>query len=84
MVVDTLGLVLAVTLTAASVQDRDAAATAVGQALQAAHAQLHVQIVRSPVDTGRRLDVPQCSSQLPAAGFVVQVKRWSRARARMN
>lgn len=100
VVVDTLGLVLAVTITAASVQDRDAAAAVVGQALvvvpqaaklyadsayagqckqqlEAAHEQLHVQIVRSSANTGSWLDMQQrLFPQPPAPGFVVQAKRW--------
>jgi len=102
LVVDTLGLLLAVTVTAASVQDRDAAAEVVARAatkvpglaklytdaayagrcawaIEAAHPNMSVEVVRHP---GNRSTGTWCDAQrplwpqVPASGFVVQAKRW--------
>ena len=102
LVVDTLGLLLAVTVTAASVQDRDAAAEVVARAatkvpglaklytdaayagrcawaIEAAHPNMSVEVVRHP---GNRSTGTWCDAQRPlwpqvlASGFVVQAKRW--------
>ena len=102
VVVDTLGLLLAVTVTAASVQDRDAAAEVVAHAvtkapglaklytdaayagrcawaIEAAHPNMSVEVVRHPGNrsTGAWWDAQQpLWPQIPASGFVVQGKRW--------
>ncbi len=70
-VVDTLGVLLAVSVTAASVQDRDGAHPVVAQ----------VQVVRHPANrnVGRWIDARQpdlFAVQSNAKGFVVLAKRW--------
>ena len=81
----TLGLLLAVTITAASVQDRDADGADGGtcaQAIEQTHG-ISVEVVRHPGtrSTGTGQDARQpLWPEVVAKGFVVQAKRWVVAR----